>query len=413
MKRYIKELFLFVVLFGLTGCSMLETNTSLMAPPTLPDTKEEILHAIEQYVPNSQELLIPLNDKRTNPIIMEDLDGDGKEEAIVFYKKKPGILTGVVLKDMDGWKQWVTFDSGGKVLHDLKFFDLTGDGKKEVFIGTAYTKEYDSSRVLYVYQLDDEAERLLEEACHYFITDDFGPTGPALILVTFNKGKNNTLTMYQTKDMKLTVTDTLALDEYINGYEHLISGRITPSTWGLMLDVGIGAHSGATFVISIQNGKMENVFPHGEDDPTFKASMTYSNDTNRDGILEFSVLEEPVVEKDLSHAEMPYITAYYQLTDAYEQHLVSKRFDNDTYNYQILLPLKWKNIKINMSDDWKYVEMIDAKTDQVLFDVYVSEIKRIEDDWTLLKETDQYVYLSKTVNEKNKHLFQFIHDSIE
>lgn len=413
MKRYIKGLFLFVMLFGLTGCSMLETNTSLMAPPTLPDTKEEILLAIEQYVPNSQELLIPLNDKRTNPIIMEDLDGDGKDEAIVFYKKKPGILTGVVLKDMDGWKHLATFDSGGKVLHDLKFFDLTGDGKKEIFIGTAYTKEYKSSRVLYVYQLTDEPERLLEEAYHHFLTDDFGPTGPALILVTFIKGKENTMTMYQTKDMELIVTDKISLDEYIHGYEHLISGRITPSTWGLMLDVGIGAHSGATFVISIQNGKMENVFPHGEDDPTFKASMTYSDDTNGDGILEFSVLEEPVIEKELSHAEIPYITAYYQLTDTYEKHLVSRTFDNNAYNYKILLPLEWENVKVNTTDDWKYIEIMDAETDQVLFDVYVSEIKRMEDDWSLLKETDQYVYLSKAVNEKNKHLFQFIHDSIE
>jgi len=390
---------------------MFETNMSLMSPPSLPDSEEEILLAIDKHVPNSQELLTPLNDKRSNPIIMEDLDGDGQDEAVVFYKKKSGIVKGVVLKENDGWNQVATFDSGGKVLHDLAFFDLTGDGKKEVFIGTGYAKDHDSSRILYVYQIfSNEPERLLEEAYNHFLTDDFGPNGPALMLITFYKGKENTVTMYQIKDNGLMIIDQLALDEYINGYVSLKSGRISPSKWGLMLDVGMGAHSGKTFVISVQDGKMRNIFPNLDEDPTIKASTTQSDDTNGDGVLEFSVLEDPVTEEELPHAEMPYITVYYQLNDAYEQDIVSKSFDNHTYNYKILLPLEWDNIKVNKTDDWRYVEIIDAENNQVLFDVYVSEIKRINDDWTLLKETDQYVYLSKTVNKKNKHLFQVIHD---
>lgn len=411
MKSYRIELLFLLMLFSLTGCSLFETNMSLMSPPSLPDSEEEILLAIDKYVPNSQELLTPLDDKRANPIIMEDLDGDGQDEAVVFYNKKSGIIKGVVLKNIDGWKQFATFDSGGKVLHDLAFFDLTGDGKKEIIIGTAYAKDYESSRVLYVYQMSsNEPELLLEEAYNHFLTDDFGSTGPALMVINFYNSIENIITMYQIKDEALTVADQISLDPYINGYANLKSGRISPSKWGLMLDVGLGAHSGKTFVISVQNGIMKNIFPNSEDDPTFKASLSYSDDTNGDGILEYSILEEPILEEEIPHSDMPYITVYYQLNDTYEQEIASKSFYNVTYNYQILLPLEWGEIKVNKTDDWKYVEIIDAENNRVLFDVYVSEIRRIEDDWTSLQETDQYVYLSKTVNKKNKQLFQIIHD---
>lgn len=51
--------------------------------------------------------------------------------------------------------------------------------------------------------------------------------------------------------------------------------------------------------------------------------------------------------------------------------------------------------------------MIQGDNEMVLFDVYVSEMKRM-DHWEKLEETDDYVYLSKTVTNENKHLFQLI-----
>lgn len=75
-------------------------------------------------------------------------------------------------------------------------------------------------------------------------------------LIKFQRGTENLLSLYKMKDNNLSVIDGLKLDPYINGYVTLNSGKITPNEWGMMLDVGVGAHSGRTFIISVK--KKEN-----------------------------------------------------------------------------------------------------------------------------------------------------------
>lgn len=412
MKQFIKAIFLLVLFLYLAGCSLFESNTSLMSPPALPDAEEKILSALNQYVSSSAELLTPLNGEQSKSIILEDLDGDGEEEAIVFYKEGTGTIKGIVLAKKDKWEKVTEISGEGKYLYDLVFFDMNEDGQKEIFMGTSYSKTEEGSRVLFVYDIKKEPVLLLEESYSYFLVDQFGSTGSALGLIKFQRGTENLLSLYKMKDNNLSVIDGLKLDPYINGYVTLNSGKITPNEWGMMLDVGVGAHSGRTFIISVKKGKLKNVFSDeenesaNEEDPTFKASIVGSEDTNQDGILEYAVLEDPVAA-DYSHADMPYITVFYQLDEKREPQVVSKAFYNYTFGYKISIPLEWPAVKIKKTDDWKHVEMIQGDNEMVLFDVYVSEMKRM-DHWEKLEETDDYVYLSKTVTNENKHLFQLI-----
>lgn len=412
MKLLYKLLPLMVALVMMGGCSIFQANADLISPPQLPSAKEEIKTAVMNYVPDNAELQKPKNNQESNPIELVDLDGDGDEEAIVFYKtqQQSDLVRGIVLKKHGGWKKIADIDGEGTVLVDLAFADLNHDGKKEILAGFAYNKDSEDYGLL-VYDVfsGKKPKVLLDKAYSFFLVDYFvSQESQNLVLIKFNKEQQNTVLLYRNKGDKLVESDRLGLDPYINGYDHVQSGRITKNTWGLMLDVGVGAHAAQTFVILVKDGKMKKLF-HDFDDPTFKPSEVVSDDTNQDGILEFGVLEEPYMEEILSYADTPYITVYYQLDDKLEPKVVSKAFYDYEHHYKVDIPLDWPRVEIDQSEDRRYLEIKPAGTDVVYFDVYVTAKKQMSrDGWITLGETEDVVYLSKTAKKDKQNLFQLL-----
>lgn len=413
MNRLIKGIAMIMTLAIISACSFLEPNTELLAPPQLPGTQADIKKAFDRYIPTNAELLTPINHKHyNNPIILTDLDDDGIEEAIAFYKSKRDATSihGVVLKNNNGWKKIASINGAGSILVDVQLEDLNGDEKKEILIGVSYSED-SKERGLFVFDIfsSDKPIVLLNELYTHFLVDHFSnPARQELILIKYARELTNSIYLYSYKENQLEPIAHLELDPYINGYYNIVSGMIAPTKRGLMLDAAVGAHSGITYVISVENGKLINVFRNPEDQP-FKVSAVISLDSNGDGILEFGLLEEPYMETPLAYAHTPYITAYYQMDDQFNTTLVSKAYYNYNFRYKIDIPLDWEEIKLTQSEDHKAIEISDPIQEEVLFDVYVTDKKYVlEEDWILLGETNAYMYWSRYATEENKHYFQLL-----
>lgn len=412
--KLILKYFLFVgYLVVMTGCSVFKANTDLITPPQIPGEKEEVKLAISKYIPSNVDLQSAMNDQTSNPIKFVDLDGDGESEVVVFYKQpqQSDLVKGIVLKNKNGWEKIADLDGAGTVLVDVEFSDLNQDGNLEILAGFSYTRDSEDYGLL-VYDIfsDSKSKVLLDKPYSYFLVDEFNSPDNlnSLVLIKFNKEQRNTVFLYENREDNLVEIDQLELDPYINGYYQVKSGWITKKQRGLMLDAGVGAHSAFTFVISIMDGKMENHFSE-LDSPTLKAAAVESMDSNDDGILEYGVLEEPYLVETLPYAETPYITVYNQLNDNWKSNVVAKAYYDYDHLYKVDIPLDWPRIQIDLSEDRKYLEIKPAGTDVVFFDVYVSDKQQVSvENWTLLGETDEYVYLSKTVKKDKEHLFQII-----
>lgn len=400
------------LLIIVTGCSLFQANTDLISPPQLPGVKEDIKAAISAQLPDNVQLQTPVNHHGSTPIILEDLDGDGEDEAVVFYKlpRQSNTVKGIVLENKNGWKKVADIDGEGTVLVDLRFHDLNQDGKLEILAGFAYTEDStDYGLLVYDVFSSTKPKVMLDKPYSFFLVDQFGSDNMnRLVLIKFVKGQQNTVFLYKTRHSQLVEIDRLELELFINGYYNIQSGRITESVKGVMLDAGIGAHSAQTFVISIKNGKMENQFD-GSNDPTFKASPVLTEDINHDGILEYGVLEEPYMEEMLPHSDMPYMTVHYQFDDHWNSNVVSKAYFDYENLYKITIPLDWPMVQLEVSEDRKYIEIKEAGTDDVIFDVYVTENKSLpSSDWFILDETDDYMYVTKTVAKEKQSLFQLL-----
>ncbi|MFC5466968.1 FG-GAP repeat domain-containing protein [Lederbergia graminis] len=419
MKRLHRLLISILALFFITGCSFYEPNTSLMSPPKLPGTKAELKESLSKYIPNNADLLTPINSEKNNPIMLVDLDGDGKEEAIVFYQStvKTELAKGIILKNNDGWEKVASIDGGGAVLVDLQFTDITNDNRKEIIAGFTYSEE-STERGLLIYDIfsEETPKLLLDESYSHFLVDNFDEKeAQELILIKFDKGKFNTLLLYGQEKDTLVVRDRLELDPYINGYYNLISGKVSTTKNGIMLDASIGAHSATTYIIVVEENRLQNMYSQIAEKPlhdTFKIAAVKSEDINFDGILEYGTLIEPVLEKQLAYVDTPYITVYYQIGENDQTEIIDKLFIQYQLQYKISIPLHWPAIKINQSDDRKYTEILDAETNDVLFDVYVTnKYYDPNDEWTILAENNNFIYLSKSADEETENLFQLLNEN--
>lgn len=398
-----------------SGCSLFEGHSSLLTPPSLNDQQTELKAVISKYLPEQAEILTPLDMKEAQSIFLEDLDGDGQEEIIVFYKmtNRAESMKGIVLKKDEVWKKIAEFDGTGFFLSEVRFVDLNNNGRKEIIAGFRFSEELDDKGLL-VYDIfsDDSPKLLLDKPYTHVVIDDFQQQkNNELVLIKFDRNSLNKMVLYRYVREQMTEIATLELDPYVDGYLQAISGLITNKQKAIVLDGYIGAHSGFTNVITINNDTFTNVFD-AESEATFKPYVTKSEDINSDGILEISLPTKPISKKERSYAETPYYETYYQLTDDFDLKAVARRFFNYEFLYEIQIPDTWPDqINIERSDDNRYIKFIDVSTNEVLFDVYATEKEKepIGSEWHVLTETSSYLYISKTANKDTKQLFQLYH----
>ncbi|MEW4221656.1 FG-GAP repeat domain-containing protein [Rossellomorea marisflavi] len=408
MKRLTIQVVL--ILLICSGCSLFQSNSSLMKPPQLPVQQQELKQAISQYVPAQAEWLSPLDDGDTNHIIERDLDGDGEEELIVFYRMpdKTAQMEGVILENLKGeWKKRTQFSDLGRELQKVEFADLDGDGKDEVLIGFSYSNE-SSDKALLVFNVSgDKPEKLFESQYSAFFADDYNEDGRGeLMLATLVPNQEHNVTLYSYED-NMEKVDELKLDPYVYPYYHTAAGYVTPSVKGAVLDSSVGAHSSTSFIIGVKDGKLKEVKPKGlKEEDLFRATAANSIDTNDDGIIEIPVLVEG--SEDKPYVDMPFISEYYQLMDDGEARFVESTYENVNYQYTWKLPDSWPDVEIDTSGDRRYVKFISKEDGTVLYDIYAVEKDKVipDEGWNELSESNQFIYLTKYSPERYPENFQ-------
>ncbi len=146
-----------MVLF-LSGCSTFGTDveTQLRAPRTTGEQKQ-IQQALSDFLSktgmqNSYVLKYPQSGAYRSAFIVEDIDGDGAKEALVFYRvgTEKNATHFNLLRQTEG--EWVSVSDVEGISTDVSavsFGDLNGDGVKELFIGWGVYSNRTRQLVLY------------------------------------------------------------------------------------------------------------------------------------------------------------------------------------------------------------------------------------------------------------------------
>ena len=120
------------------GCGFTFSPDDLYSLPSLPTEYTELNNCINQVINSGAEYAAPISGTNIQPVQMKDLDGDGQQEAVAFFRnsadEKPlkiCIFTAVE----DTYEQTAVIEGSGTAIYSIEYNDLDGDGRQELIVG--------------------------------------------------------------------------------------------------------------------------------------------------------------------------------------------------------------------------------------------------------------------------------------
>ena len=194
-----KKLFaLLLPLLLLTGCSGIASRNNilnLLSAPKLSERESRIIASLNEYAGQEVRLKYPKKGDNLSPVQIVDLDGDGRDEAVVMYSlPSSGTVARIALmkNTEDGWTLLQDMEGYGSEIYRVSFEHLGKGPEKQILVG--YTFSDDSEILLSVYFLSEENETELHtNPCQEYVVHDVTGDGISdIVLAGINAGNQRT-----------------------------------------------------------------------------------------------------------------------------------------------------------------------------------------------------------------------------
>lgn len=217
----------------LTGCALprlAQDPEELYALPELPERYMDLNRRLAAILDGGAEHAAPSSGSNIQPVQMADLNGDGREEALAFFRhsseEKP-LKIYVFAAQEDTWRQAALIEASGLGIHSVAYSDIDGDGRLEILVGWRVGLEL---QALSVYTLErDGARELLRSSCvKYSLTDLDGDGKQELTLLRSDEDGIGTADCCLWREGGLAVGASVRLS--VTMAELSQQGRITEGT---------------------------------------------------------------------------------------------------------------------------------------------------------------------------------------
>lgn len=421
MKKKFIILLILSTIFS-TGCSMIDTKEELTHPPKLEGEKEEIKLALEKYLPQNTKPIIPPSEDKSSAIKLVDLDGDGVEEAIVFYSielEENPIRILILKRGAKGWINKSEIKIAGQDLDKVLFKDLDGDGGFEIIIGSKI--KYVSEKSINIYSIKKgELERIFEGEYDEALIDDLnGDELTEILLLSINKETGESFgELYKYIDDDMNKIDKISFnDKAIINYVKY--GYLYDNQKGIIISTTTQEDYMNIYLFKMQDYKLVNLMKNGlmQTKKQSNARILMPKDVDRDGLIEFALPND--IQENSEENLVNWVTKWHSFDGKNGTVLKRIGYYDEKLNFTFDLPLDW-NDKLTITNltrnentireeeyiKLEYRESSESKPIE-LFTVHIynkDKLKRLdykkitEDAKEILEDQDNIYYLKK--NEK-------------
>ena len=292
-------------LFLLTACggvSLTGQNVEeLLRAPQLSSTQNAVQTALNQYLGETLQLKYPRGGDEMAPLLFEDLDGDGAQEAVVLYATEAGAKTvnvAVLEQTGEDWNVAYDLPGLGAEVAQVEVVTLLQEGKQLV-IGYANANMTEKYLVAYGY-VNGQLHVMTTQAYDAYTAYDLFDTGFQQLLLVPPATQPGALSLqvYEAGAGAVTLRQSISLDERLTrctALEATKSGRRR----GIVVSAELSAGGAANQVLCADGGELV-LWPRGASGQVVDASSrTYSTLTVRD-LWQRGTLYVPCLTQSLS-----------------------------------------------------------------------------------------------------------------
>lgn len=315
LNKWVLPAVLLLCLLLVSGCAM-KSPSELYRLPAQPDSYYDLQAALDTIITGSAVYSAPVSGENRQAIQMQDLDGDGRNEAIVFAKgegERP-LKVFILSRDQsDSFRLTATIEGEGASYDRVSYAQVDGSPGLELLVGRTVSDQVLHSIGVYSLQNSLTVELVNATYTAYTITDLNADGREDLLLLRSGADSlTNTVELYHYKDgaflrePELALMGTGSLKRMITGYsaENLSAVFIASQT-----ESGIVT----TDVFIMQDEQFRNLAAATDtDNMTVRSYPAYAADIDGDGLIEL-----PSVKKLSSEDETGYqLITWYNLTAA-------------------------------------------------------------------------------------------------
>ena len=172
----------------LTGCMLSYSVEELYVLPKLPEEYQTLSEQIAAILAGGAEYAAPTAGNNLQSVQLVDLDGDGEEEAVAFFRsnseEKP-LKIYIFRASDEAYQQTSIIEGSGTSIQSIRYVDMDGDGVKEILVSWRVSAEV---QALELYSLRDLAAPLVSTAYTRCETADLDDDGFLELVVVRSDG---------------------------------------------------------------------------------------------------------------------------------------------------------------------------------------------------------------------------------
>lgn len=362
----------------LAGCFS-QSADDLYAQPKAPEDYLKLDEQIGLVLNAGGEYAAPLTGELTQKVQLQDLDGDGVQEAIAFFRvasDERQLKICIYRKVGEDYQLAATIESAGTAINVVGYRDLDGVTGKEIVVGWQQSDRL-YSLAAYSIHNDQVLELMRTEYAAYQVCDmDQDEVDEIVVLHTGTGEGANRAELYDFREGVMEVVSSAPLSRSVTGLTEggVRTGLLRGGVPAVFVDAayssagyapgeelgafGMSSYSGdgqITDIFAWKDGALQNITldpATGESDSTIRWYTAVSaRDINRDGILE---LPDPYALPDPTSSSIAvnfWAIRWMQYDIDGSAELVYTTYYNDRDGWYFILPESWEGkITVSRSD---------------------------------------------------------------
>ena len=294
MKKILVAWLLLVTALFTCGCDLALSPQELYSLPKLPAEYTALDNQINAILAEGAEYAAPTSGRNIQPVQLEDLDGDGQEEAVAFFRnasdEKP-LKICIFTTDGESYRQTALIESSGTSIYSITYSDLNADGRTELIVGWRVTTDL-LALVVYTVEADGAVELLRTNYVRYAVTNLNQDQTQELVVLRAVDESGSVADYYTWQNGGLQLRSSARVS--ITMAELSQQGRLTSGTLEddvpALFVTGVDESAWAiTDILTIRNGDLINVVlsdATGVSGVIAPFRSLYPTDINGDGVTE-------------------------------------------------------------------------------------------------------------------------------